>query len=220
MSLETINHKGYTIEIMADETPQDPREWSTLGTMVCFHSRYRLGDPVDIDKESFGSWEEVKHYIENYCNGILVRPLYLYDHTLQSIKIGEFNGLPQGHKRFDTMKIGFIYTTEERIKNTYAIDEIEEKHLEKANRTMEQEVETYNQYLIGDVYGFEIYNPDGELVDNCWGFYGKDSVVSRAEDIVDSMYRNAKRKKENRLKSLIRYNVPLNKRLNILREYK
>ena len=34
----------YKLKIIRDTDPADPREWDNLGTMVCFHSRYNLGD--------------------------------------------------------------------------------------------------------------------------------------------------------------------------------
>lgn len=38
------------LKIVQDECPEDPREWSNLGHMVCWHRHYRLGD-----KHSFAS---------------------------------------------------------------------------------------------------------------------------------------------------------------------
>jgi len=43
--IETYKHKGYTINVYLDEYGgNDPRDWDNLGTMVCWHSRYILGD--------------------------------------------------------------------------------------------------------------------------------------------------------------------------------
>lgn len=40
-----VGTKGaYTIFIYPDEYPDNPRDWDNTGTMVCFHSRYNLGD--------------------------------------------------------------------------------------------------------------------------------------------------------------------------------
>lgn len=35
------------------------------------------------------------------------------------------------------------------------------------------EVQVYDYYICGDVYGFVI-EKDGEQIDSCWGFYGHD----------------------------------------------
>lgn len=42
--LKTIEHRGLTIKIYADHDAESPREWDNLGTMVCWHRRYTLGD--------------------------------------------------------------------------------------------------------------------------------------------------------------------------------
>ena len=42
--IESIEYKGYTIKIYADDFPPDPIEdFDWLGTMVCWHSRYNIG---------------------------------------------------------------------------------------------------------------------------------------------------------------------------------
>ncbi len=52
-ALETMDYKGTTIEIHRDEFGYSPREDDNLGTMVCFHRRYVLGDeqPTGDSKE-------------------------------------------------------------------------------------------------------------------------------------------------------------------------
>ena len=47
-------------------------------------------------------------------------------------------------------------------------------------KALRQEVETYSQYLSGDVYGYEIHK-HGEVVDSCWGFYGYDTAEEEAK---------------------------------------
>jgi hypothetical protein len=44
-SLDSIEYKGHTINIFPDGDAPNPRkEFDSLGTMVCFHRRYNLGD--------------------------------------------------------------------------------------------------------------------------------------------------------------------------------
>lgn len=216
--MEKQEYKGYTIELMIDETPQDPREWSNLGTMLCFHKTYNLGDDVGISSDEFSSWDEVKDYIKQ-IDGILITPLYLYDHTVLRMKTGQFQSLPQGHKRFDTMPVGFIYTTEERIKEMFGTDKITDEDLEHAKKVLENEVNIYDKYISGQVYGFQITNPDGGYEDSCWGFYDPSNALQEAQGIIGYQVKQKKKKKLNKLKSLIKYNVPLEKRTQILRRY-
>ena len=37
-------YKGLTIDVHQDPEPESPRDWCNLGTMVCDHRRYKLGD--------------------------------------------------------------------------------------------------------------------------------------------------------------------------------
>lgn len=37
-------YRGCTIKLVADESPESPKEWCNVGTMVCWHRRYTLGD--------------------------------------------------------------------------------------------------------------------------------------------------------------------------------
>jgi hypothetical protein len=42
------------------------------------------------------------------------------------------------------------------------------------------DVETYSQYVSGDVWGFVIEDAEGEEVDSCWGIYGMGSCKEEA----------------------------------------
>jgi hypothetical protein len=42
--VEEMEYKGYKIKIVFDEDIWSPRDWDNLGTMVCWHRRYKLGD--------------------------------------------------------------------------------------------------------------------------------------------------------------------------------
>jgi hypothetical protein len=55
-AIESFIVSGLTVNIFPDSDPESPREWDNLGTMVCSHSNYNLGDkPYDefSDTESF-----------------------------------------------------------------------------------------------------------------------------------------------------------------------
>ncbi len=69
-----------------------------------------------------------------------------------------------------------------------SFDEIEEQ----AKDAAEVLIETWNQYLSGDVYGYRLfYNPadlnedeidDMDELDSCWGFYGDDVKENGMEE--------------------------------------
>jgi hypothetical protein len=39
---------------------------------------------------------------------------------------------------------------------------------------MRSEVDTYNQYITGEVYYYAITDADGEIVESCGGYYGRE----------------------------------------------
>jgi hypothetical protein len=162
--------------MIQDDNAMDPREWDNLGTMACFHKRYGLGDQVHFSSDQFYGWDEMYDYIENDLDAAVILPLYLYDHSGITISTEPFSC------RWDSGQIGFIYVTKETLRKEYSVDRITEKIKEKARKVLLAEVETYDQYLTGDVYGFEIVKlqkcDEGHVhektEDSCWGFFGSD----------------------------------------------
>lgn len=155
------------LKIVFDETPEDPRKWSNLGTMVCWHRRYRLGD-----RHEFSSPEEFWDYIEREGGqkNFIILPLYLYDH----------GGLIMSDRPFsdpwDSGQVGWIYVSHDKIRKEFRVDEVTPEVRQKALNILKAEIEEYNYYLQGRVYGFMAYSwteSGPELEDSCWGFYGE-----------------------------------------------
>lgn len=75
---------------------------------------------------------------------------------------------------------------------TVSVDDIVEVKSDSAKEILIGEVETYDQYLTGEVYGFIIEkcelceccgNGEWEHVDSCWGFYGTESIKDMKEHV-------------------------------------
>jgi len=165
--VETIEYKGHTINIEQDQDPESPRDWDNLGTMVCFHGRYSLGDQNHgIDPDQFKGWGKMREYIGQELNAYVILPIYMYDHSGITIRTTPFS-CP-----WDSGQIGFIYVTCDKLKG----EGLMKKKQAEIQKYLEGEVETYDQYLRGDVYG---YQTEGELCsDSCWGFFGSDHEES------------------------------------------
>ena len=61
--MQKEEYKGYTIEVEQDLDPESPREWDCMGTMVCFHKRYDLGDKTDLQSSEFNSWSDLEDHL-------------------------------------------------------------------------------------------------------------------------------------------------------------
>jgi hypothetical protein len=147
---------------------------------------------------------------------VVIVPLNLYDHS--GITMSTSNGYPY-NDRWDAGCVGYAYITKKKAMEElceYEVDEngnrikIEHKHPNgmvtyssktkpltdetwraRAREVIDAEVETYDQYLCGDVYGFILEKEvvveekcphcgvviktytTTEEEDSCWGFYGE-----------------------------------------------
>jgi hypothetical protein len=175
------DYKGYTIKVWPEEDPMNPRtDWDNLGTMLCFHRRYSLGDKHDYDLDD-------ARVLEGRIpkSGGVVLPLYLYDHSGITIRTHPFS-CP-----WDSGKIGFIYAGSDKIRKEYGWKRITKARREKIEAYLRAEVQTYDDYLTGNVYGYIVENPEGEAVDSCSGYYGdpeESGLMDAARSIVDSYF--------------------------------
>lgn len=170
---ETKIYKDYKIHIVEDFDPINPRtDRDNLGTMVCFHRRYALGD-------NNHGWHDVETFLE-YINQppvshkrkikLVALPLYLYDHSGITMSTNDFSMFDPGG--WDSGQVGVIYITAEKIEEEYGWKKLTKKRIEKIKEILKAEVEEYDQYLKGDVYGCKIEAPDVTEVESCWGFFG------------------------------------------------
>lgn len=155
------------LKVIQDSNPESPREWDNLGTMICFHRRYDLGDKHNYSSDDYSGWEEMKQAIIKEENPAVILPLYMYDHSGISISTSPFSC------RWDIGQIGFILVSKKKVLEGFGVKRVSNKLVQKLEAILEGEVETYNQYVEGDVYGFQIVDEDDEILDSCYGFYGR-----------------------------------------------
>ena len=174
---KTVQTDKEVLNIYQDSSEHDnPREWDNLGTMICSHKRYRLGDKHDFDFNDYGSWDEAEEAIKKKYKTAVILPLYLYDHSGITINTIGFS-CP-----WDSGRVGFIIISKEKVRKEYSVKRISPKLLERVTGYLKNEVETYDQYLTGDVYRFEVTDIDGNHIDSCAGFYGDDFKTNGITD--------------------------------------
>lgn len=159
-----------TVEITQDEFAVNPREdFDNFGRMVCWHSRYNLGDAQP-------SGQPMDH-IASLPKGSVVLPLYLYDHSGITMKTTPFSC------QWDSGQVGFIYVTPVQIRNEFGVKRITKKLIEKCKSILVSEVATYDAYISGDVWVVTEKDENGEVVDSCGGYYGFDAAKEEAKRI-------------------------------------
>ena len=169
--VETVEHAGKIIRVYQDESPESPRELDNLGTMLCNHRRYTLGDAQ-------GSIKDLPD------DAVITLPLFLYDHS--GLSISTSISPYWFHASWDAGQVGVIYVTREKLLKEYGCSRITKHIKEKAAKVLEQEVRTYNQYLAGDVYGYVVEEEEGNDLESCWGFYGLDYCIEQAKQAAES----------------------------------
>ncbi len=195
------DHCGCKIKIFQDDASMSPRDWDTLGKMVCWHRRYELGDPhsfenpdaffADVVETAIASNTDtcaVRSWIANKMSAkdaaaisVVMLPLYLYDHTGISMNTKGF------HCPWDSGQVGFIYASNDQIRKEYGVSKITADIRNRVIETLECEVASYSAFLEGCVYGF-IVTRDGEEIGSCWGFIGdyEDECLSEARATASS----------------------------------
>lgn len=172
-------NREYRIRIEIDDFPESPRSWDNLGTMVCWHSRYNLGDEQPGDEPS--------DWLKDH-DDIIKLPLYLYDHSGLTMKTTPFS-CP-----WDSGQVGWIYVTREKIAEQGLTEE-------QALECLEGEVKVYDQFLRGEVYFFvvesrpdQVFDYEGRVLDvevewdvedSCGGFYGSNPFENGMSDHID-----------------------------------
>jgi len=174
--MTTYKKDDVYLQIVTDIAPQNPREFDTLGTMATWHSRYTIGDTQpDVSPSEF---------LNNLPADTIVLPLYLLDHSGLTLSTEPFN-CP-----FDSGKVGFIYATpDDWMEHGVKPSEVAER--------LRTEVQTYQYYLEGAVYGFQMFQmircetcgvASQKVLDSCYGFYGygpDDNGIFEAAGITD-----------------------------------
>jgi hypothetical protein len=141
---------NYIFRLYYDENPTDPREDYNLSKMVCFHKRYNLGDDHDFKSDDFDSWDEMEKHITRMENPIVIKPLYLYDHGGITIKTSSFSC------QWDSGQIGFVYIRKQDVRDNFSIKRCGQNMVERCDVLLEGEVDTYDKYLRGEVYGYDV----------------------------------------------------------------
>jgi hypothetical protein len=226
--IEIHTYKGIDIKILPDPDPMNPRDWENANTMVCWHRRYKLGDaqptcdPDDYlrqlaaqtDSSDEGSDEQIPQRLKEH---FLILPLYLYDHSGLRMKTTPFS-CP-----WDSGQVGWIYTTLDHLVECYGSPDndptfdspvrysFQEGSMptlrEAGEAVLRCEVCVYDQYLSGEVYGWETDT------DSCGGFFGSDfeanGLLETARDSIDARLSDARRAHYRKLKQQIKHRVPL-----------
>lgn len=183
-TLLSSEKNGYRLKISYDDFTGNPREeFDNVTTMFCFHDRYLLGDNQGKKKNPYKArdfdsiYELVDKVTEDFGELAIVQPLYLYDHSVQSISTSSFVGRAQ-HAEWDSGMVGIVFVTKAAMESEFGEGE---DALSSARKALDAEVKLYDTYIRGEVYAFTLEKlsacgccgqSDDEMVASGGMFYG------------------------------------------------
>jgi len=192
----------YTLKIERDDFSQSPDQWGNTDIFLVYDHRQfdvrregfhpnaifdHLQAKEWIDKhkpETINESLETESYFED-INGnyeeYWIFGVDAYIHSGVHLSLSNTKDYPD--RRWDVSTTGYILADKKEFKNE-----------EMARNAAECLIDTWNQYISGDVWGYQIVkeitceccnNIKEEIVDSCWGFYGEEYCKKEGESILE-----------------------------------
>lgn len=158
-------NENAVLKIHTDESLENPRDWDNIGSMICWHSRYALGD-----KHSFKTPQDFRAEVSDKNATIL--PLYLMDHSGLTMRTDPTMFEACDPAGWDWGQVGFIFASYDSIRREYGVKRVTKTIRQRSVAALEAEVSVYDQYLRGEVYGYVLRDKQTGEEDSCWGFFG------------------------------------------------
>lgn len=179
MTVETIKVSDQIrIRIEHDDDPESPADWDNVGE-IAYVSRSR--NTLGTESVSSDRMDEIAQGIED--GSLIGLPVYAYVHGGSTISTKPFSDI------WDSGRSGFVYCTRAKAVKEFGKILCTQNVIDRTLQCLRGEVETFAQYLEGDVYGYIIelaeFDADGEIEDytelgSCWGFYGQKYCADEA----------------------------------------
>lgn len=193
MALDTQEINGFRVEIDQDQDPMSPRDDDSPGArLVMWGKNYDFPNDAGIDIGSYYGWAAIEQMLQERDDVLVTAPIWVYDHSGIAFKTGE-RTYPFDD-RWDSAQCGVAYVDRKTWADCMGTEWTgSDEQRQQALKLIAGDVETYGQYVNGEVYGYTVTDPaDGEVVDSCWGFYGWDYVVAEATAAAENAVRQVK----------------------------
>lgn len=170
-------YKGYVYEIHADDDPPNPGDWDNLGEIAyLLRSRNVLGTKAVSDAE-------MKDIAEGIKSGRYIGlPVWAYVHSGATIRATERNPFTCP---WDSGQSGFVYVETSKALKEHGRKRMSPKLKAQVQEVLRREVETFDQYMRGDVYFYAVRR-NGDIIDTCSGIFGLDEAEKQAKEFIDA----------------------------------
>lgn len=205
---QTIEYKGYTIEIEQDVYAENPNSMGddSLHFLVYEHSQFHVDNGDTTARKVFECLNEGNktfmhkpHWRDTEIE-YHVFPVYAYIHSGVALSLGR-DSYPF-NDRWDVSTTGFLLIAKEQWPEE-----------DEAFKCGEAVIEEWNHYLCGNTWCVKITDKDDEEVDSCGGFTCDiDYVIDDAKSNVEYYLKMDRKQHYNKLKQWVKSRVPLNYR--------
>lgn len=188
-------YKGHIIKIIQDTDAQSPKDWEDDSAfLIHYHRDCWIENPITNETELRAWYNGDKRAYKNYH----VFAVSAYIHS--GVRLSLENTFPSDSYGWDTSHVGAVLVSKGETKNKA-----------QARNIALGVVSTWNDYLSGNVYGYQIVNNG----DSCYGFYGdyKKGALEAAREAVDWLVKvEEQKKKSKKLRAYIINKAPIDKR--------
>jgi hypothetical protein len=175
--LESFEVNGFTVELHQDLDPSSPREWVHGCELVLDHKKYDLPNDADVNLDDFTTEDEFISWLKTEKGALVVHRVYGYDHGGLSLSVSHSYPFDDP---WDAGVLGVAYVTAQNWKDCQGTEWTgSTEQLATCTDMIKGDVESYSQYLNGEVYGYRVLD-NGEEVDSCWDIYGYDYAKAEA----------------------------------------
>ncbi len=145
------------LEILQDEHASSPSEWGDDSLfLVANHRQFYVPVPGEKRLPQYGN-----EVADRFAKTHHIFDLEAYIHSGVRLALSGEGNFPD--RCWDVSQLGYVFASKSEWKTR--------KEARKAALSL---VETWNDYLSGDVWGYVVEDDDGNCLDACWGFYGDD----------------------------------------------
>jgi hypothetical protein len=165
MKDQSITYGNITVDIIYDDSPENPRMDTNLTQFVMFHKLFKLPNETGISNynEFFNSWSEMQLDLQSKFKHVI--SVYMLHHGDIYFSLSDFMD------KWDSGQVGFIVSNDESI--------------EDFRKVAQSELNTYGYYARGECYGFTVNESEIEDTESVWSFYGSDHHES---GLIESLY--------------------------------
>lgn len=152
------------LRIVQDEDAQSPTEFDDTVFLISEHKDFCVpsAEQTKAMRQQGRRWNvDVAAEIEHRKKTHHVFLLEAYIHSGVVLALAREGNFPD--RQWDVSLCGAVF-----------VDKSETKSKDKARDMARGKIDEWNQYLSGDVWGYIVEDENGNHIDSCWGFYGRE----------------------------------------------